>query len=276
MRHDELMKDLANHLSRNSDRMVWCDLRMGTVHSQRPDVYTINKSYSNPKPLAYECKVSVGDFRSDVTKGKWHGYLDHACAVIFCAPEGIIKREDLPKTCGLMVRGENGWRTVKGPTLSPVKLNQELLLKLLIDGVNAEHSQKVHERILNTYEVESKLRKKFGDDVSICIRDLGLARRKLEGIQKDIKRQTDIAQASADEIIARAKINAVRDRFELNRQLEELKNVLKLPQNSGMWAIESAIDNIRKMQNENEVMSSCIKMIDSIEKEIERARKVFA
>ena len=67
--HDELAKDLAQHLACSNDRMIWLDMQLGPSGSPRPDVFTAPKSYSGFKPIAYECKVSVSDFRSDITSG---------------------------------------------------------------------------------------------------------------------------------------------------------------------------------------------------------------
>ena len=89
--HDELANSLAIHLM-NENRMVWEDIPVGKVHSVRPDVLTIEKSYSSPNPISYEIKVSVSDFRSDVTKAKWKAYLDFSYGVIFAVPKGLIKK----------------------------------------------------------------------------------------------------------------------------------------------------------------------------------------
>ena len=84
--HNDLMHDLAEHLRSNSDRMVWTDMQLGPVGSPRPDVFTVNKSYTQPRPLSYEIKISRADFRSDVTSGKWQKYLDYSAGVIFAPP----------------------------------------------------------------------------------------------------------------------------------------------------------------------------------------------
>ena len=83
-KHNALAKDLADHLLGNPRRLAWLDIQLGPVHSPRPDVYTLDKSYVQPCPTAYEVKVSVQDFRSDVTSGKWQTYLNYAEAVYFC------------------------------------------------------------------------------------------------------------------------------------------------------------------------------------------------
>lgn len=164
--HDELANNLAVHLM-NENRMVWEDIPAGKLHSVRPDVLTIEKSYSSPNPISYEIKVSVSDFRSDVTKAKWKSYLEFSYGVVFAAPKGLIKKSDIPNGCGLMLFNGQSWHTVKKPTLHPSKLNDEILLKLLIGGAQRETIVPViKNRDYEEYVHHETLRKKFGQDFS--------------------------------------------------------------------------------------------------------------
>lgn len=72
--HDALASDLASHLAFTGGRVIFENMQLGPAGSPRPDVYTIPKVYSRFTPLAYEVKISVADFRSDVTSGKWQSY----------------------------------------------------------------------------------------------------------------------------------------------------------------------------------------------------------
>jgi len=162
--HDELANNLAIHLI-NENRMVWEDIPVGKVHSVRPDVLTIEKSYSSPNPISYEIKVSVSDFRSDVTKAKWKAYLDFSYGVIFAVPKGLIKKSDVPNGCGLITFNGQSWNTVKKPTLHPTKLNDELLLKLLISGNERETKKPIiKNRDFDQHVHHETLRKKFGKE----------------------------------------------------------------------------------------------------------------
>ena len=162
--HDQLANSLAIHLM-NDQRMVWEDIPVGKVHSVRPDVLTIEKSYSSPNPISYEIKVSVSDFRSDVTKAKWKAYLDFSYGVIFAVPKGLIKKSDVPNGCGLITFNGQSWNTVKRPTLHPAKLNDELLLKLLISGEERQTQKPViKNRDFNQHVHHETLRQKFGRD----------------------------------------------------------------------------------------------------------------
>ena len=162
--HDQLANNLAIHLI-NKNRMVWEDIPVGKVHSVRPDVLTIEKSYSSPNPISYEIKVSVSDFRSDVTKAKWKAYLDFSYGVVFAVPKGLIKKSDVPNGCGLITFNGEFWNTVKRPTLNPAKLNDELLLKLLISGNERETKKPIiQNRDFDQHVHHETLRQKFGKE----------------------------------------------------------------------------------------------------------------
>jgi hypothetical protein len=176
-KHDDLANDLAGHLRGGSDRRVWVDMQLGPAGSTRPDVYTMPCSFSRFTPLAYECKVSVSDFRADVTKGKYTDYLAYASGVVFACPAGLLKKEDIPKGAGLMVRGDEGWRTLKAPSLAKCpELPRSLWLKLVMDGERRDHERQAYmeehsKRSLNEYAVQRTLRKQFGEVIAAAIDD---------------------------------------------------------------------------------------------------------
>lgn len=163
--HNELATTLARHLMKE-DRMVWEDIPAGASGSVRPDVYTIQKSFGNPNPISYEVKVSLADFRSDVTKAKWKAYLDFSYGVVFAVPKGLITKKDIPNGCGLMTFNGEFWNTVKRPTLHPAPLNDTLLLKLLISG-NERQTQPFTPKLrsFDEWKHHDELRKKFGEDI---------------------------------------------------------------------------------------------------------------
>ena len=110
--HDGLMADLAGHLRAGSNGRQ--DLQLGPAGSPRPDGFTINKSFMHPCQTAYECKISVADFRSDVTSGKWMKYLDMlARSSLRFHPGSLVKM--MSQTLWLILRHENAWRLAKKP-----------------------------------------------------------------------------------------------------------------------------------------------------------------
>ena len=185
--HDELLDDLAAHLAGPSC-LLWKDLQMGPVHSPRPDIYTIKKSFLNPRPRTFEVKASRADFRRDVTAGKWESYLEISDSVTFAVPKGMVSKDELPKRCGLIVRGERGWRTVKAPIPETVTWDRMLdvtLLKLLFDGVEREHQARGY-RAREIYWDVRKMAEELGEDVAEAVRDVRVVRGKVEATESHI------------------------------------------------------------------------------------------
>lgn len=164
--HNELAHNLASYLM-NDGRMVWEDIPAGKSGSVRPDVLTIEKSFAKPNPISYEIKTSVSDFRSDITTAKWSKYLDFSYGVVFAVPKGLIKKSDVPNSCGLIQFNGQSWHTVKKPTLNPAILNGEILLKLLIAGKERETKKNtIKNRNFDEWKHHETLRKKFGKKFS--------------------------------------------------------------------------------------------------------------
>jgi len=165
--HNALATKLARHMLAES-RMVYEDIPVGRSGSIRPDVLTIEKSYTKPNPAAYEIKVSLADFRSDTTSGKWMGYLNYAWSVTFVVPRGLVKKSDIPDKCGLVTYNEDldTFVTIKKPTVDPRQLDSEMLLKLLIEGSGRETEPGAFKvREARQYYLDEKIRKKFGKNI---------------------------------------------------------------------------------------------------------------
>jgi len=219
--HDGLAEDLAMHLRGNTDRMVWTDMQLGPAGSSRPDVYALPKSYSRFQPIAYECKVSMSDFRADVTKGKYTDYLKFAAGVVFACPAGLLKKEEIPAGAGLMVRGPDGWRSLKKPALSKCEsLPRDAWMKLLIDGsrrdIERQELQKDRScRSLNEYLALQKIRGEFGEVVAAAIRDhRDQTTHHLAGLKHRIATQSAMLESELQRIDERRK----KARAEVDRE----------------------------------------------------------
>jgi len=242
--HDQLANNLALHLI-NDSRMVWEDIPVGKAGSVRPDVLTIEKSFANPNPISYEIKVSVSDFRSDVTAAKWMNYLNFSYGVIFATPKGLISKSDLPKGCGLITFNGEFWNTVKKPTLSRSELNNELLLKLLIAGQERESNiQPIQNRDFDSYKHHETLRKKFGAELRNKIalvesysekkKELNSLKKRLGkifnvdidrwGFEKDIEYHIKQLEIMADESERKLKIanELLTTKEQLNRDIDRI------------------------------------------------------
>ncbi|MCW3543093.1 hypothetical protein [Burkholderia cenocepacia] len=256
--HDDLAKDLAAHLRGASDRLVWTDMQLGPAGSPRPDVYTVPCSFARFQPVAYECKISVADFRRDVTAGKWTSYLRFAAGVIFAAPAGLLKKEDIPAGCGLIVRGPDGWRSLKGPTLKNVdNLPRDAWIKLIIDGMGrlADQSyEQLRAGLCNEWTLEKKLRARLGDVVANAVRDRLNAERRLKDATERLENLAEEAENERRLILDRAKEHAQRDAAQIDSARIELARALGLPANAGAWEIASACKQaVRRVSIDSEV-----------------------
>ncbi|HDV8348805.1 TPA: hypothetical protein RKT01_000542 [Burkholderia vietnamiensis] len=256
--HDDLARDLAAHLRGASDRLVWTDMQLGPAGSPRPDVYTVPCSFARFQPVAYECKISVADFRRDVTAGKWTSYLRFAAGVIFAAPAGLLKKEDVPAGCGLIVRGPDGWRSLKGPTLKNMEnLPRDAWIKLIIDGM-ARLADQNHEQLraglCNEWTLEKKLRARLGDVVADAVRDQLHAERRLKTATERLENLAEEAENERRLILDRAKEHAQRDAAQVDAARIELARVLGLPASAGAWEIASACKQaVRRVSIDSEV-----------------------
>jgi hypothetical protein len=92
----------------------------------RPDVFSIEPTLKHERanPCVHEIKVSRADFLTEMAKPeKREAYAGMAEAVYFVAPEGIIKPEEVPDGCGLLVEAPSGeFKLLKRPRKRKVVL----------------------------------------------------------------------------------------------------------------------------------------------------------
>lgn len=263
--HNELASDLAAHLRAITDRLVWENMQMGPAGSPRPDVYSVPKSYTRFTPLAYEVKISVSDFRRDVTKGKWQSYLNFAVGVTFAAPAGLITKADIPPGCGLMVRGEDGWRTLKAPTLARLEtLSRDAWMKLLIDGVTRSFGKAPEPRSANEWEMQKNVRRVFGEQIANLLSDHSKA-------EQRIKHATYMAEVELQNIkertshsIERARLEAKRSADQIDAERMLLCEVLGLEPDSKAWEIAQALAAARRRVDLDQEVSRLRRKLDRI------------
>lgn len=244
-KHDDLAADLAQHL-RSDSRMVWTDMQLGPSGSPRPDVYTLERSYSRPMPTAYEIKISRSDLRSDTTSGKWQKYLEFAGAVIFAVPDGLCTPADIPIGCGLIVRKGATWRHVRKATRQPATLPMDACMKLLIDGVHRSVQRQLPSpRTIETWTMHEAVRKKFGEAVATAARDIVAAQTQatdLQALQRDGWARVDRDVAAHKEFLM-SRVKAEMAQFEGAKR--DLLAWLGLPEGSGNHVVHRAISDLR-------------------------------
>lgn len=254
MKHDELAEDLARHIrAMQNGPMVWTDMQLGPVGSPRPDVYVIAKSYTALRPIAYEVKVSVSDFRADVTAGKWQTYRPMASGIWFAYPDTIkITKDMVPEECGIIVRNmETGkWRAQRKPVLRAID-NLPVLVwqKLLIDGVARERSvQRGPENLyakFNEWAAHMEARKRWGDTVGDVIKSLSDATKRRDGLQAEIdarRAAADVAdKARRDNALVNYERQLASSRTALSYREHELCRALGMPEGSTVAEIVSRL-----------------------------------
>lgn len=210
MKHDELQDDLAAQLRGNTDRMVWTNTQLGPSGSPRPDVFTVDKSYARFSTDAYEIKVSVSDLRRDVTSGKWQSYRAFAHRVWFAFPRGMVSADEIPRECGIITRGDAGWRAARKPIAQVLDtLPRDAWLKLLIESSPASAvGHRTEPRAASQWRAQQAIREKLGDEVAELFYarksadasyEIATQRRKdaIASINKEVERMRECATAEA-------------------------------------------------------------------------------
>ncbi len=211
-------KALANDLAKSRDHehwITWTEIPLGSVlysngRVPRADVLSIRKSYQ-PHIIIYEIKATRSDFLSDVNRGKYRTYFDYCSQLYFAAPKGLLSKEEIPESCGLIVQGNGSWHVTKAAQRRECTPSVELLLKLLMRGYeNWFEEWKQHERLKN---LEYK----------------GL---KEASLSHGIRLGQDLGNAS--ELIAQAE--------ELRKELSTLLGRSFDSPYSAIWALKSEVD----------------------------------
>lgn len=258
--HDGLQSDLARHFVANDKIMVWEDMQLGPSGSPRPDVYTLRKSFTNPYPRAYEIKISTSDFRGDVERAKWTSYFDFADSVTFCVPKGLLKREDVPAEAGLMIRGENGWSTVKAARRVTTNrtLDEFVYMKLLMDGIKRARQPVVPEpRSADPWRVARNERNQLSEEVREAITDIGAARLRAQSLMERAEEQYDLARERREQIDE-----------ERNLLHSRLKSILGIRYSAGLDRLIEELD--RRVQERLDEISTDTE-ISQLTKSIETA-----
>lgn len=202
--HNQLLIDLAQHLEAGG-KMVFRDRQIGPAGSPRPDVLSINKSYTRWSPVAYEVKVSRSDFLSDVTSGKWSQYLAAAAAVTFAVPKGLVTKAEMPEKAGLIVRHENVWRHVKRPTFEPIQnLDRDIWLSLLMSYDRFGKQAAIKPRPAD-FTLAAQKRHELGEKIKDFLQDDSSARYRVQCQEDRARNLVADAERRAAAIVEKAK-----------------------------------------------------------------------
>lgn len=181
MTHRELCFDLAAAKATPYIEVplegVWFNRDYG-----KADVLTIKKSYTRFNLDIYECKTSKSDFNNEIKTGKYKKYFKYCHRLYFACLAGLATREEIPDNVGLIVRGKNGWKTIKPAVSVGADIPVETLMSILfyrsrvyspnrerlslwyadVDSTNKEKlrgfGRSIKKKILNYNELELKYR----------------------------------------------------------------------------------------------------------------------
>lgn len=244
--HNALADDLASHVRQRTGRIVWTDMQLGPSGSPRPDVYSIEPSFAKFRPLAYEVKVSVADYRRDVAAGKWQTYLPFAAGVTFAVPAGLIDKGALPEGCGLIVRGEDGWRTVKAPTLRAIEtLPHTAWVKLMIDGIGREVERRVHAAgpaLHGEWALRRQAGQKLGKQVAEILDDRHRAESLFQHRTEELHKAEQGLSDRLREIERHTRERAEQQAGHIDGARAELAKALGLPASANLYAIRNAAE----------------------------------
>lgn len=229
MTHDQLQEDLATHLRAGTDRMVWTNTQLGPSGSPRPDVFTVNKSFSRFRTDCYEIKVSVSDLRHDVTSGKWQSYRKFGHAVWFAFPKGMVPVDLVPAECGIILRSDTCWRAARKPVAQVMDtLPRDAWLKLLMAGVPRFGQGDTTARRSDQWHLEQVARKKFGDTIGDLLRERQYAESRFATATEKLNESAEKISKEVTERRARALAEADNEQRRLNEAMHELAETLGL------------------------------------------------
>lgn len=248
-KHNDLAADLAAHLRGYAKpAMIWTDMQLGPAGSPRPDVYSIEPTYKRLNAMAYEVKISRADFLADVTSGKALSYLTYAGALAFAVPKGLVRKDEVPAGCGLIERGDTGWRWAKKPKINPIAtLPFQAWMKLLMDGrrrdVGAGNPIRVRE--YTTWKHAETVRRVLGEELARMVRNRDDARHRL---QEEIARLELERSATGAEIakIRDQRLGASRKELEdVKAELAKVATIFGLDPGAQAWEIKRALSALR-------------------------------
>lgn len=276
--HDALAEDLARHLAGYSTPMVvWTDMQLGPSGSARPDVYTIEKTYSALRARVFEVKVSRADFLSDVTSGKYLRYAAFAGSITFATPAGLVSKEEVPKGCGLITRSVDGvWRYQKKPTLQPTPdLPRGAWLKLVIDGCQRERENlrlsKCGPRASFEWVNQRRMREHAGNELASALANRDEALRKLNAEAAEATRSRTEREAKEREALRQEK-----EQVEVARRGAAV--ALGLDAEVSWWAIRHELDERVKqngLQRIEASLGSLSRAIESLSRERESLARLI-
>lgn len=223
MRADEILQ-LLQHRHQTD---IWItEVKDGPstmVQTRRMDGLAIKRSWTHPRFVGYEVKVSRSDFLRD---DKWDAYLPLTHQFSFACPWDLIQPDELPSVVGLYWAKPDGkLKQVRKPVLRPMQeLPTWLLYYVVISRLDPDHhpffpssreyiaafvGDKAERRALG-YRFQTRL----VQDVARLEKENEALRTRLEGKEGRLKRLESALKA----------VNLSTDFWSLSHQLTRLQD----------------------------------------------------
>ena len=164
--HRQLCEDLAI-----AKETIFIEVSLGSKWMTRPtppiaDVLVVRPSYTRFCVDIFEVKKSRADLLSDIRSEKWKSYLPFCHRFYYAIASGITNQKEIPNGCGLLIRGEIGWRTIKQSKAREIELPSVALMSLLFYREKPPHNINRRYGLRYYWQYEKNLLKKRGEALS--------------------------------------------------------------------------------------------------------------
>lgn len=159
----------------------------------RFDAVAIAKSWSRPTFTGYEVKVTRSDFKAD---NKFYAYLPYFHELYIACPKGMIAREELPESIGLVwYDPETGAvRAKKRAVYRNIEINVEMLLHIFYSHVRSDRipfsssRAELCQRVLSAKQMERNIGRQLGTIMAQKIEEQEKLLRRYEHKSGDLKK----------------------------------------------------------------------------------------
>lgn len=137
----------------------------------RMDAWVMRKSWSQWTTIAYEIKVSRGDFLRDE---KWRSYLPHCHELYFVAPLEVCAPDELPDQCGLLRVTTGGKRLIckKKAPVRDIPFPEDVFVYAMMCRSRVVDEARPREQFWRDWMAQSDAKKDLGHAVSKKLRQL--------------------------------------------------------------------------------------------------------
>lgn len=159
----------------------------------RFDAVAIAKSWTRPTFTGYEVKVSRSDFKAD---SKFYAYLPYFHELYIACPKGMITREELPESIGLIwYDPETGAvRAKKRAVYRNIEINVEMLLHIFYSHMSSDRTPfsstrtEYAQRLLETKSIEHDIGRHLGSKLARKIEEQDKLLQRYEHKSGDLKK----------------------------------------------------------------------------------------